>query len=129
MTTELDILAAYGIVVLCTILAQILSAMATENIGWLVGPRDDPRPDARLTGRLKRAMDNSVAAMAYFAPAILLLHLSGKTGAETLLAAQIFLIARIVYVGFYAIGIKWLRTVIWMIGAFASVYLYFIALT
>lgn len=129
MTTELAILAAYGLVILLTVTAQASVSLMTERLGWLTGPRDEPGNNATTGGRLKRATDNSVVALAYFAPAVLVLHLSGATSAATLLAAQIFLVCRIAYVVFYALGTPWLRTLLWAVAFLAALYLNLLALS
>ena len=88
--TELQILAAYGLLVLLTILLQVLGSLSTLSMGYLMSSRDEPREVGRMTARIKRALDNSITAMALFAPAILLIHVQGKADANSLLAAQVF---------------------------------------
>ncbi len=128
MTTELGILALYGALIVLTVLAQVMTAIVTQDIPYLVGPRDEAREPSVVTGRLKRALDNTVVAMAYFAPAVLVIQLLGLNSAATLLAAQIFLAARLAYIVLYALGTPWVRTVIWVVGLLASLYLYSVAL-
>jgi uncharacterized MAPEG superfamily protein len=128
MTTELGILALYGGLIVLTVLAQVMMAIVTQEIPYLVGPRDETREPSVVTGRLKRALDNNVVAMAYFAPAVLVIQLLELNSAATLLAAQIFLAARLAYVVLYALGTPWLRTLIWVVGLLASLYLYSVAL-
>jgi uncharacterized MAPEG superfamily protein len=129
MTTELTILATYGLVVLLSVAAQATVSLTTERLGWLAGPRDEPGNNATAGARLKRATDNSVVAMAYFAPAVLMLHLTGATSATTLLAAQVFLVCRILYVVLYALGTPWIRTLLWVVAFVAALYLNIAALT
>jgi len=128
MSTELGILALYGVLILITITAQALVALAQQGLPYLASARDENRQSTGADARLMRATTNSVTAMAYFAPAILILQIQGLTSASTLLAAQVFLIARAIYVVLYAVGVPWLRTVIWSVGVAASLYLYFVAL-
>jgi len=128
MSTELGILAFYGLVIILNIVAQVSWATLTESITYLAGPRDESHTPATITGRLKRATDNGVTAMAYFAPAVLILQMQGLTTANTLLAAQTFLVARVIYVGLYAAGVAWLRTIVWIIALLAVLYLYWVAL-
>ncbi len=66
--------------------------------------------------------------MALFAPAILLLVVLERTSPTTLLAAQVFLIARIIYLPVYAFGVPAVRTLAWMAGFAATAILYFLAL-
>ena len=45
--------------------------------------------------------------------AVLLLHATGKANAQSALGAQLYFWARVVYVPAYAVGIPFLRTVVW----------------
>ncbi len=126
--TELTLLAAYGLLVMLTIILQALGSFRTLSIGYLMSARDEPREVGRMTNRIKRALDNSVVAMALFAPAVLLLEVQGKTDANSLLAAQVFLVARIIYLPVYALGVPAIRTLAWTAGFAATAILYFLAL-
>ena len=92
--TETTILAAYGLLVMLTILLQVLGGAQQLSLGYLLSSRDEDRSMTGMTARLKRALDNSIVAMALFAPAVLILEMLDRTNATSLLAAQVFLIAR-----------------------------------
>ena len=128
MSTELQILGLYGLVVIITILAQVLTAQAQVGLPMLLAPRDDGPKLIGVAGRLERAQLNSIVAMALFAPAILILAQKGISTSSTLLAAQAFLIARILYVPIYAMGLPWARTIAWLIGFLATAWLYYAGL-
>ena len=124
MGTELGILGLYGLVVLATIFAQVLTAQAQVGLPMLLKPRDDIPKLTGIAGRMERAQLNSIVALALVAPAILILATKGNSTATTLLAAQIFLIARILYVPVYAAGLPWARTLVWLAGFLATAWLY-----
>ena len=126
--TETTILAAYGLLIMITILMQVLGSMRQLSLGYLMSARDDPRDAGRMTARIKRALDNSIVAMTLFAPAILILVVLERTSASSLLAAQVFLIARIIYLPVYALGVPAIRTLAWLAGFAATAILYFLAL-
>ncbi len=128
MSSELSILVLYGLLVIVIVLVQVLAAMAQVGLPMLAKPRDDMPPLSGVAGRLERALRNSVVAMALFAPAVLVLQAQGGFTAATLLAAQIFLIARVLYVIVYAAGTPWIRTLIWVCGFLATAWLYLAAL-
>ena len=111
-SSELSILSLYGLLVLLTLVLQVLPAMAQVGLPKLAGPRDDMPELTGMAGRLSRCLDNSVVALALFAPAVLSLVLQEATTATTLLACQVFLVARLLYVPIYAAGIPWLRTLV-----------------
>ncbi len=124
MGNELGILGLYGLVVIVTILVQVITAQAQVGLEMLIKPRDDMPKLLGVAGRMDRAQLNSIVAMALFAPAILILAHKGLSSSTTLLAAQAFIIARILYVVVYAMGLPWARTLIWLVGFLATAYLY-----
>ena len=126
--TETTLLAAYGLLVMLTILLQVLGATRQLSMGYLMSSRDETRTTTGMTARLGRAVDNSVVAMALFAPAVLLIEMLGRNNSATLLAAQVFLLARINYVIVYALGVPTIRTLAWLAGYAATAVLYFHAL-
>ena len=128
MSSELTILALYGLLVIVILLVQVLLAMGQFGLPYLATPRDEGRELTGTAARCKRSLDNSIVAMALFAPAILILQAQGGFTANTLLAAQAFLVARIAYPVIYMAGTPWLRTGVWMIGFLATAYLYLMAL-
>ncbi len=128
MGTELGILGLYGLVVVVTILVHVLTAQSQVGLEVLVKPRDDMPKLTGVAGRMERAHLNSVVAMALFAPAVLILAQKGMMTSNTLLAAQVFLIARILYVPVYAAGLPWARTLIWLAGFLATAWLYWLGL-
>ena len=128
MGTELGILGLYGLVVIVTILLQAEVARMQIGLHALLYPRDDAPPLTGIAGRMERAQLNSVVAMALFAPAVLILTVKGSVTPSTLLAAQVFLVARIAYVPLYAFGLPGVRTLVWLVGVFATAWLYLVGI-
>ncbi len=128
MSSELNILALYGLYTALILLAQVTGALGQVGMGYLLSSRDDHRSLTGITGRLDRAMTNSITAMALFAPAVLLLAQKDAFSAASLTAAQAFLIARILYVPAYAMGMRGVRTLLWLIGFAATAALLLMAL-
>ena len=124
MTSELSILALFGLFTMIQIALAVTLAVPQLGLPYLAGPRDEDLKTTGMAARMSRAAANSVVAMVLFAPAVLALHITGTTSAATLLAAQIFLIARVVYAPLYWVGIPWLRTGVWSVGFLATAYLY-----
>lgn len=123
MGTELGILALYGLAVVVTILVQVLLALPKVGLPYLASPRDEGNAMDGAAGRAQRCVENSVVAMALFAPAVLILAFTGGFTANSLLAAQAFLVARVLYVPIYLAGIPWLRTLVWLVGFLATAWL------
>lgn len=128
MSSELNILALYGILILIVILIEVLLAIPALGLPYLATPRDEKRERPGMVGRAKRAVDNCTIAMATFGAAILILAVKDAFSATTLLMAQIFLLARVVYVIVYILGIPWVRTGAFVVALLANLYLLFLAL-
>jgi uncharacterized MAPEG superfamily protein len=101
--------------------AQMLVAVsgATLQVGLpaLAGNREGLPALTGWAGRANRAHHNMLESLVLFAALVLIAVVSGKTNATTLLGAQLFFWARLVYAVIYLAGIPWLRTLVW----FASV--------
>lgn len=128
LSDELSLLAIYGLLVALVIGLKTTGMMRQLGAGYMLSSRDEHRSVGGILGRLDRALNNSVIAMTLFAPAILILAIRDAFSDASLLAAQIFLIARAVYLPAYALGITGLRTLVWLVGFAATVVLYFLAL-
>ena len=128
MSSELSILALYGLLVIVILLVQVLMALPQLWLAYLATARDEGRELTGGAARCLRSLDNSIVAMALFAPAILLLHVQGAFTETTLMLAQVFLIARAVYWVVYVAGIPWLRTLVWVAAFLCNAVLYLMAL-
>jgi uncharacterized MAPEG superfamily protein len=125
---ELSILVLYGLLVALLLGLKTTGMIGQLGMGYVLSARDDPKAMRGIIGRLDRALNNSVTALALFAPAILVLALRENFSDSSRMAAQVFLIARLAYVPAYAFGIVGLRTLVWIAGFIATVALYFLAL-
>ena len=126
MTTELFYLWMSGLVLMIATLIQQLTSLFNVGLMPVLGSREDVKFTG-MTGRLERAILNSVIAMAIITPAIVILHLLEITNASTVLAVQIFLTARIVYIISYGIGIMGLRSAGWITSLLSILWLYYSA--
>lgn len=120
MTPELTVLALAAILQF----AQIMLAGAVMNrdvgVEYNAGPRDEAVAFSPLTGRLRRAVSNHFEALALFTIAVLATTLSGQATGFTAACAWIYLGARVLYVPAYAFGWSPWRSVIYGIGATAT---------
>ncbi|MBT8476584.1 MAG: MAPEG family protein [Alphaproteobacteria bacterium] len=128
LSSELSILLIYGLITAIALGLKTTGMLATVDMGYLLSSRDEERTLEGMLGRMNRAINNSVTAMALFAPPVLVIALRDQSSAQSLLAAQVFLAARIVYLPAYVFGIRGLRTLVWTIGFLATLLLYFLAL-
>ena len=114
MTTEMQML-LYAIVLG---IVQILAAaqMATAQLGakWNLSARDKKTELTGIAARLDRAYKNFLQTFAFFAAGVLMVHLTGRSSTLTVLGAQLYFYARLVYVPLYAFGIPVVRTLVWL---------------
>ena len=127
MTTELFYLWMSGLVLIITTLIQQLTSLFNVGLMPVLGSRENVKFTG-MTGRLERAILNSIIAMTLITPAIVILHLMEITNASTVLAVQIFLTARIVYIISYGIGIMGLRSAGWTASLLSILWLYYSAI-
>ena len=116
-------LAFYGLMVVVVILVQVLAAAQQVGLSTLAGNREELVLTG-LAGRMERAANNSLLALALVAPAVLITHLSDAADdlADQLMLT--FLLSRVAYVALYALGIVWFRTVAWLIAFVCTALLY-----
>ncbi|TMH72205.1 MAG: hypothetical protein E6H57_03820 [Betaproteobacteria bacterium] len=99
---------------------QMLIAVtgATLQVGLplLAGNREGLAPCTGWAGRASRAHHNMLESLVLFAALVLIAALAGKSNAMTLLGAQLFFWARLVYAVVYLAGIPWARTAVWFVS-------------
>ena len=117
MTTELTYLALTLILALVHILAPALGRTAQFGLAWNAGARDTPTDPVRpLTGRLERAQANLFETLPLFIGAVLIAHVTGAESALTLWGAAFYFWARVVYVPLYALGVPYIRSLVWLVS-------------
>ena len=105
--------------VLLTLVQAVIAAQgALMQVGlpMLAGNREGVPEIKGWGGRAARAHRNMLESLVLFAALVLVAVVAGKTNAMTLLGAQIFLYARIVYAPVYIAGVPWLRTGVWAVS-------------
>jgi uncharacterized MAPEG superfamily protein len=109
--------------------AQMLIAVsgATLQVGLpaLASNREGLSPFTGWVGRAMRAHHNMLENLALFAALVLVVVVSGKSNSTTLLGAQIFVWARLVYAFVYLAGIPWLRTGVWTVSVVGLLVIFF----
>ncbi|QYF94959.1 MAPEG family protein [Massilia sp. PAMC28688] len=115
MEHELTILGWTLVLALVQILLAAAMRDAETGLAYNMGPRDGEAPPMRpITGRLQRAQNNLLETLPLFAAAVLAAHALDRTGGTTLLGAQIYLAARVLYVPLYAFGVPLVRSLVWL---------------
>lgn len=118
--TEIHILALSGLLAIAQICIMAVPVNKQLGTKWTGGPRDDPRVISGVAGRLKRAADNQIEGLVLFAVAAICVTLLDASTPFTRGAATVYLIARVVYIPLYALGVPLWRSVVWAVGFFAT---------
>lgn len=115
MTPELTILGWTLVLALVQILLASTLRTAETGIVYNMGPRDEPaKPMRPITARVQRAQANLLETLPLFVAAVLIAHVAGRSSDMTLLGAQIYLGARVLYVPLYAFGVPLVRSLAWV---------------
>jgi len=86
------------------------------GISRYVGSRDDLPPLPALGQRAERAHNNLRENMIPFVALAVLTIALGDVSGTAILGAQLFVLARIVYLPCYLFAVPWLRSTVWSIG-------------
>ena len=117
MSTELVMLGCAIALVLLQIVLQASAGAIFLGLGYLMGPRDENKTVENVyCGRINRALHNILETFPLFAALAVALAVTGRTGGNAALGAQIYLWARIIYVPVYVFGIPVLRTTVWAVS-------------
>lgn len=118
-------------IIIATLIVYVVHLMLPTSIAivrkevnndYLVGPRDEEANVSTLVKRARRASNNLQESLLLFLP---LAIMAGDSGAASE-AATIWLGLRIAYLVTYLMGLRYVRTVIWVVSLY---YLYAIGAT
>jgi len=125
MTPELTVLALAVLLQAAQFVAFAIPANLELGSGYTMSARDRPpsRPMSERTLRLQRALNNHFEGLLLFAIAVMLVTLSDQSTTVTVACAWTYLLARILYVPAYVFGWRPGRSLIWMLGFTATVWM------
>jgi len=107
---------------------QMLVAVsgATLQVGLplLAGNREGLPPFTGWVGRAMRAHRNMLENLVLFTALVLTAVVAGRTNEMTLLGAQLFVWARLVYAAVYLAGVPWVRTGLWFVSMIGLVLIF-----
>lgn len=88
-----------------------------RGLAWNAGPRDGvAKPLSGVAARVDRALGNFLETFPFFVAAVLVVMLTQRNNAGTVLGAQLYFWARLAYVPIYAAGIPYLRSAVWAVS-------------
>ena len=125
MTPELAALAAAVLVQAVQFALYAVPANREIGPGYTMSARDRPpsREMSERTARLGRAMDNHFEGLILFTAAVVVVTLSGQSTAFTAILAWFYVAARVLYVPAYAFGWRPGRSIIWIAGFLATIFM------
>jgi uncharacterized MAPEG superfamily protein len=130
MTTELTVLTLAALLQGVQFVVYAVPANRELGPGYTMSARDRD-PSCALsdrTARLGRALDNHFEGLILFGIAVGVVQMSGQNTALTAACAWAYLIARVLYVPAYAMGLRPHRSLIWVVGFAATMLMLLAAL-
>lgn len=121
MTTELIILTLAALLQVVQFGMYAVAANLQVGSKDAMGPRDQKVELTGAAGRLQRAMNNHFEGLILFTIAVVVVTLGDQSSPVTRAAAQIYLIARLIYIPCYVLGLSPWRSLVWMVGLAATV--------
>lgn len=119
MVLSIELKMLFGAVVLGLIHLLLAAHLVTSQRGlaWNVSAHDEKVPELTgIAGRVDRAFKNFMQTFPFFAAVILMVQITTLANDTTALGAQMYLIARIIYIPLYALGIPYVRSLVWGIS-------------
>jgi len=117
MTIELTYLSATLALALVQIFLHAGARTSEFGLKWNAGPRDrTPSSEKPLTGRLERAQSNLYETLPLFIGAVLIAHLASANGALTVWGSALYFWGRVAFVPLYAVGIPFIRSLVWVVS-------------
>jgi uncharacterized MAPEG superfamily protein len=114
MTVEMQMLVWSVVLGLVQLAIATTATLGQCGLNWMASPRDGtPIALTGMAGRLDRANANFLATFVFFAALVLAGYILQRHTSATALGAQIYFWSRVIYVPVYALGIRYLRTLIW----------------
>ena len=124
MKPELTLLVWSVVLAFAQALIAVQGAMMQVGLPALAGNREGMPEITGWAGRAVRAHRNLLENLVLFAVLVLAAVAAGRTNAMTLLGAQIFFWARLIYAGVYIAGVPWLRTGVWTVSVIGLILIF-----
>ncbi len=116
MAPELTWLLWSVLLAIAQVVVATTGAILQVGLPTLAGNRQGMPDLTGWVGRTQRAHRNMIENLVLFAALVLIAVVAGKSNPITLMGAQVFFWARLVYAFVYGAGIAWLRTGVWAVS-------------
>ncbi len=131
MTIELTMLAWSTVLLIVLIMTSANANVMAMGMAWGFGNRDEPANVTGWAARARRTYLNHLENLLIFGLLVIVAHLANVHSDLTVMGAQLFLGARIVYAGLYIAGISALgsRTLAYFAGLVGTLLIAYAVLT
>ena len=117
LPTELILLGWSTVLLFAYIMLQGQLVTRDRGLDWNAGPRDgEQKPLGEYAGRATRALSNFQETYPIFVALALGLAVTDRTGGIGAIGAILWFVARIVYVPLYLFGVKYVRSLCWLVS-------------
>ena len=116
MTTELQMLLWAMALGLVHLVATVLATIAQNGLMYALNARDAQKPLVGTMARLERSFRNFLETFPFFIAAVLMAQALNHHTAMTVLGAQLYFWARLIYIPLYVSGLPFVRTVTWSVS-------------
>ena len=124
MKPELMLLVWAVVLTFVQMLVAVTGATLQVGLPKLAGNRENLPALTGWAGRAERAHVNMLESLVLFAVLVVACVLAQKTNPTTLLGAQLFVWARLVYAVVYLAGVPCLRTAVWFVSVIGLVLIF-----
>lgn len=119
MVLSIELKMLFGAVILGLIQLLLSAQLSTAQRGlaWNLSSREEKVPELTgMAGRVDRAFKNFMQTFPFFIAVILMVQITTLGNSTTALGAQMYLYSRIAYLPLYALGIPYIRSLVWGIS-------------
>jgi uncharacterized MAPEG superfamily protein len=116
MTADLFALSGVLVLAIVHILAFDIARTAQYGLKWNMSPRDQKNmPElSDIAKRLERAQANFYETFPIYIGAVLTAHVTGQADHITEIGANVYFLARLLYLPLYAYGLSPWRSLVWV---------------